>query len=358
MDTSKCAPHTKSLEEEGGVCKSCYKAKTLKDISRGINRHTNHTITNIDTKKKQELWEDIHNVMSKKNGCKSEMCWIKDNVIDKLSKIVIFDIRQSTFKPPMPLSWNTNKNEWLSTTDILAVMRQHETNIPHFKFHGPTPIDFHLKGENGNCMVDDLCKINLRELIDSGIEIIGIVFNTDPHNKSGQHWISMYIDLFDKSCLFSGGKNKSKGSKNRHHKKLLKKHKKKRNDVEKHTVHKIADGKIHTKEDIEYSQQDEIQKRCSGMYYFDSQGLKPPDNVVKLMEKLCKQGDNCNIKFQKLYNNIQHQKGNTECGIYSIHFITTMLKGNTFKEYIKNIRGDDYMEKLRRELYIPQEFIN
>ena len=24
---------------------------------------------------------------------------------------------------------------------------------------------------------------------------LGIVFNTDPHYKSGQHWISLYIDL-------------------------------------------------------------------------------------------------------------------------------------------------------------------
>ena len=44
------------------------------------------------------------------------------------------------------------------------------------------------------------------------------------------------------------------------------------------------------------------------MYYFDSQGVKPSDHVVKLMENLCQQGDNCNIKFQKLYNDIQHQK--------------------------------------------------
>ena len=310
MDTSKCAPHTKSLEEEGGVCKSCYKAKTLKEISRGINKYTNHKITNIDTKKKQELWEDINYVMSQKNGCKSEMCWIKDNVIDKLSNIVKEDIRQSTFKPPMPLSWNTNKNEWLSTTDILAVLRQHETNIPHFKFHGPTPIDFHLKDATGNCMVDDLCAINLRELIDSGIETIGIVFNTDPHNKSGQHWISMYVDLFDRNCLFSGGKNhsKKKKKKNKNYKKYLKKQKKDREDIDKYTIDKVSDGEIHTKEDLMEENPEVIKQRCSGIYYFDSQGLKPSDNVVKLMEKLCKQGDNCNIKFQKLYNDIQHQK--------------------------------------------------
>ena len=75
------------------------------------------------------------------------------------------------------------------------------------------------------------------------------------------------------------------------------------------------------------------EQRCGGMYYFDSQGAPPPNNILNLMEKLCKQGDNCNIKFQKLYNDIQYQKGNTECGIYSIHFIITMLNGTSFTEY-------------------------
>ena len=53
-----------------------------------------------------------------------------------------------------------------------------------------------------------------------------------------------------------------------------------------------------------------------------------------------------------LYNDIQHQKKNTECGIYSLHFITSMLEGGEFKDYIKNIKRDDYMEKYRYFYYI------
>ena len=57
-----------------------------------------------------------------------------------------------------------------------------------------------------------------------------------------------------------------------------------------------------------------------------------------------------NIEF--LYNDIQHQKRNTECGIYSIHFITSMLENNNFEDYIKNIKNDDYMNKYRDFYYI------
>ena len=32
---------------------------------------------------------------------------------------------------------------------------------------------------------------------------IGIIFNTDPHDKPGQHWISMFINIKKKKALNS-----------------------------------------------------------------------------------------------------------------------------------------------------------
>ena len=46
------------------------------------------------------------------------------------------------------------------------------------------------------------------------------------------------------------------------------------------------------------------------------------------------------------------KKKNTECGIYSIHFITSMLEGNNFEDYINEIKRDDYMNKYRDFYYI------
>ena len=48
-------------------------------------------------------------------------------------------------------------------------------------------------------MVSDLCKVNLRDLLNNNKKCMGIVFNTDPHNASGQHWFSIYIDLVGKN---------------------------------------------------------------------------------------------------------------------------------------------------------------
>jgi hypothetical protein len=214
-----------------------------------------------------------------------------------------------------------------------------------------------LKDGSGNCKVDDLCAININNLLNSGIRKIGIVFNTDPHYKSGQHWISLYVDLYDDSCFF-GGKGVRKHKKQKKHRLKYKKHKKDQAG-EVHKIHRVKNGVIKSRGDLQEQEQNmENEKRCSGMYYFDSQGKPPLENILNLMENLCKQGDNCNIKFQKSYNDVQHQIGNTECGIYSIHFLTTMLKGTKFQDYIKDIKGDKVMESLRKEFFVSPDLMN
>ena len=37
---------------------------------------------------------------------------------------------------------------------------------------------------------------------DKSLNKIGIIFNTDPHNKSGSHWISLFIDVKKKIICF------------------------------------------------------------------------------------------------------------------------------------------------------------
>ena len=54
-----------------------------------------------------------------------------------------------------------------------------------------------------------------------------------------------------------------------------------------------------------------------------------------------------------LYNDIQHQKGTTECGIYCLHFITSMLEGVEFEKYVNTKINDENMEKFRHVFFIP-----
>ena len=91
------------------------------------------------------------------------------------------------------------------------------------------------------------------------------------------------------------------------------------------------------------------------MYYFDSVGSKPPKEIYDLVDKLQKQHHSIKgntIDF--IYNDIQHQRGNTECGIYCLHFLETMLKGKNFEDYIKTKNNDKYIEKFRNYYFIEE----
>jgi hypothetical protein len=46
---------------------------------------------------------------------------------------------------------------------------------------------------------------------------------------------------------------------------------------------------------------------------------------------------------------IEHQYGNTECGIYSLFFIVHMLEDKMTEHYLKtHILKDEYMQKFRK----------
>jgi len=102
----------------------------------------------------------------------------------------------------------------------------------------------------------------------------------------------------------------------------------------------------------------ELLPRCRekpSAYYFDSVGSKPPKEIKALVDKLQDQHQSIKgTQLDFLYNDIQHQKGNTECGIYALHFLETMLKGMDFEKYIENKNSDKYMENVRNYYFIDE----
>ena len=59
-------------------------------------------------------------------------------------------------------------NEWLTSIDILNVMRQHEKIDRHFEFIGPSPIDYDHHKAYGECVWEELCKFSLAENLRKG----------------------------------------------------------------------------------------------------------------------------------------------------------------------------------------------
>ena len=224
------------------------------------------------------LWNKVNNKFKYK--CNTELCWLKDGYINK-------NKYKRYFKPFKPDEWNQNPREWLSTLDIEAVLKQYESKFPEFFFIGSVPIDFDYELSPGNCVVNELCKINIDLFYRKNKTKVGIVFNLDKHNQPGSHWVALFCN-FDKKEL----------------------------------------------------------------NYFDSYGYSVPDEINTLMKRLQIQSKEKNINLKLNYNDVRHQYKNSECGIYCINFIISMLENKNFKNFCNKIVSDDTIFKKRKYLFI------
>jgi len=205
-------------------------------------------------------------------------------------------INETVFAPEKPPEWKKNPNEWLSNFDILKVLKQYEKSNPDFKFIGPTPIDFDSPSrfENDKCVWEELCHFSLKKYIDANFKKIGVIFNLDKHYDNGSHWVSLFIDISD-----------------------------------------------------------------SFIFYFDSASNETPSEIKSFVKKVQRQsleiGENKKYDYYENYPN-NHQRSNTECGMYSLYFIITMLNNKKSLQYkIKLFKEkkikDKFMKRLRNVYY-------
>ena len=143
-------------------------------------------------RKKDELWATLRRRMARQYECASEYCTLQE-LGDGGTK----ERGATFFRPPKPTEWKKDPDEWLDTLSIADVMEQYEEAYPHFEFIGPAPIDFDekLPGAWGKCVIDELCKLDLAAMRRRGEHAVGIVFNLDPHDRPGSHWVCAYLDL-------------------------------------------------------------------------------------------------------------------------------------------------------------------
>ena len=244
-----------------------------------------HPDVKIESKWPKEIWSKLKEYL--KSICNKESCWLKQNFVEgKLDKEL-----KDSFAPKSPAEWKKNPNEWLSSVDILDVMKQYEKAYKCFEFMGPSPIDFDTKMIGNQCVWPELCNFNLQEQIDSGKTKIGIIFNTDKHTGKGVHWLSLFINIKKGELFFydSAGELPSK----------------------------------------------EIKTLI--------------DRIIEQGKKL-----NKSITLDYNYPN-EHQLGTTECGIYSLYFIVHMLEDKLTGHYLKTHKIKDKYVQQFRKIYFNEE---
>jgi hypothetical protein len=277
--------------------------KNHKELKSSSNENENNLLSENEELTITELWTNLDTIIQKFYNCNNEMCWSSLPFIKNKSFLL------KRFKPFKPLSWNKNNRTWLSTPDIENVLEQYQDKYSDFKFLGVSPLDWNYKFSDNSCVTENLCNLDLIKLYNNGIKKIGIIFNLDKHHESGSHWVALFSDLIERE-----------------------------------------------------------------VYYYDSYGYRPPYYIRQLMNHISNEGknvpvlnekkdisnkgiclDNCdnlnNMLFSTYYNDIRHQYKNSECGVYSMHFIISFLEGKTFIEIINNIISDDNINKLRDVYY-------
>tara|TARA_B100000405_G_scaffold302490_1_gene265918 strand:+ start:48 stop:869 length:822 start_codon:yes stop_codon:yes gene_type:complete len=258
---------------------TCFTHSQLKSIARKYNsKNKNDKI--IISRKKEELWKSIRDKM--KYSCDDEKCWANgDNSL------------LERFRPSKPEEWKLNPRTWLTNFDINHVMKQYEKKFKTFKFVGVFPNNYDDKIFMNVCVSEELCNLNISDMINKGKYQLGIVFNTDPHWSSGAHWVAVYIGI-----------------------------------------------------SVKYPKK-------FGFFYYDSNAEKPSTYVYKLYEEVKKQMSKVTKKDFDLYiNDRRHQFKNTECGMFSMHFIIQMLdRKRDFKSIINDKLYDDKVFKLRNIYY-------
>ena len=127
----------------------------------------------------------------------NEYSFVKALPFDDLKKNQLI---KEYLRPKKPDDWNDDEDKWLNSLDIENVMNQYEEAYPNFEFMGPYPIDFaapdpYNKNGEAKCLIQEMCEIKTAVALSNGTQYIGIIYNLDPHFKSGSHWIAVFIDL-------------------------------------------------------------------------------------------------------------------------------------------------------------------
>ena len=357
---------------------SCFSNNSLIKIATQYNEKYENKITiptNLSEKNKVEFWKTLRDKINMKTGCKEEHCWLNLDFVNRINDKYI----NTSFRPVKPLEWKNKPKTWLTTTEIDRVLEQYQEKHLDFKYIGAVPMDFDKELGVGMCVVDELCKLDLKKLYFNGIRKLGVVFNLDPHDKPGSHWVSMFADLNNGGIYYFDSYAKPPSLEVRN---LLERIRTQGNKMiedriinfgnfrDEHEV-KIK-FKVKSNNELIINNGVDIQLDTPSVI---ENNKNTSNNFLKIIDEKLSGGDdntykivklnkNININkndgnilvqrgFRKFYNNIRFQYEGSECGVYSIHFQTELLDGKKFVDVIKNIIDDNTMNKQRDYYFRP-----
>lgn len=311
INNSFCSP----VNDKNKLCFTTASMTKMVNIWNSFNKHK------IYAKNANQIYTEFNNMF--KEICGNNSYWLWCGLIEKMADFKLSSatnisnynklmkikrdlrlIAKKNLRPEKPESWYKNPKEWLSNYDIQNVMIQYaQCKKYKYDFLGVFPIDFSVASVNGVCLYSEFCSIDVLKYIKKGKKFIGLITNLDKHDEAGSHWTSTFI---------------------------------------------VIDPTLQT----------------YGAYYYDSTGHTIPSYLNNFLLGIKAQCDKLfpNKEFKINLNKKQHQRKNTECGVFSMVFQIRWInkhivkKNNTsFEEIISGnpFIDDDHMIKVRDVLFRP-----
>ena len=298
----KCAPGKKYEK------KSCFSYSALRNIANAFNEKNNSKIDNVNKMSKEELVNILEDKMEKKYQCKDQTCWTRQKFLEELDEKEKEEIQDYTFLPKGPSA----KYGWLSTTHINEVIDQYHILHKDFLFLGAVPYDFDSLPQL------EISNLDFNKLEKDGKTKLGMVINLDVHTQGGSHWVSLFTDLKKNQVYFFDSVGRPPRDRIR---KFI-------NRITKYMYQKKYNSKLPINDVLKELKQ--------------YKNINTNTKKYVHLQNLLKGG--FDIKFNKK----QHQLADSECGVYSINFITRLVGGESFDSVCNDIKNDEEMNKYRR----------
>ncbi len=202
------------------------------------------------------------------------------------------------FAPDAPRTWASNPHEWLSDADVENVMKQYVENRSDVMLMPFATSDFGGT-EGAICHNPQMCKFSTAEAEQQGIRHVILLLNKDVWGGEGTHWVSFYLN--------------------------------------------VPEGVA---------------------FYFDSLGQDLPRHLKSWINRRRRERKQLHPSAPPMRverNTLVHQKHGSNCGIYAIHMMVSMIEPTHFAHadrpdalydkirYFQSAKEltNEYMQKLR-----------
>ena len=183
---------------------------------------------------------------------------------------------RDVLRPQAPGEWRRKPKAWLSNVDIDSVMKQYERVMPGFDYLGTWSSDFseYARGLARRCV--HMCTPSPLTQAVRKRRLAAAVVNLDAHTGPGTHWVAFALD--------------GRGREPR-------------------------------------------------VMYYDSTGRPPPKTWLTgsawalIAAAMPTRKGRHRLLAGARYNRNRHQRGNSECGVFSIMMIDALIRGVSFEDH-------------------------